>query len=707
MQSYVENVQDKNEVHRRDNLSHGKSAGDYSKGNSVQLKARMDRDAELSLADMRIHYSASQRENVRSNEVVNRQPVIQRYVLKCKRLIKKDQSPSSSDLPTSSSLSSEAEQQKIVDLGFNQRVFWPLGQKSYFPEEFSPAFANALYKKTGKLPVFVKEKREEGEEGEEVYYASQSVSASVDGVVSEQGYKLMFEFELEKNDIDKLNGLNRQIWVMLPNYATGDQFTLAALVHRDPAVNVLIMQYGNKGKDAEMWSLFKKALNDTSDNDSNDITDQDGKIRVAFQPTGSRRDGVVYSQVPSYATDRVGADYNREEWTSDLRQNWKLPDTPAMWRESREWEQTASKIQEWAKGVVSAAKISDMNSFLEIFSQPHTKHIVILWFRHSGVAGGAHLELDTSMSAMTILIDELLKKENTIIILAGDRRKADANSSGTGQQERESQFTSLLRSKQSRVYDFREFWKTPDALRSWDGTSRIGQIRFYDYLKAYAASLRHIGSRSGNLELLALIGHDVDYFEEINSYGGKRMEPFYNADTMDRGLHYQRISVIRPLTFKGNLVRIANYLLKTGKIEPDITSILPRDQVPNIMAIGKKMWETEPKDWSSMSGKIYEFYLSLYKGIFEHLNGICAQIKSDPSAGSKDISKIDPAFAGSDLEIFGAELKYLNLINPMIARISEAYKTTKGWKILEEYYRNYERVGLDRIVKADYDSQKS
>ncbi len=114
----------------------------------------------------------------------------------------------------------------------------------------------------------------------------------------------------------------------------------------------------------------------------------------------------------------------------------------------------------------------------------------------------------------------------------------------------------------------------------------MGQSRFYDCLNATAHSLRHIGSRSGNLELMALIGHNVDYIEEENSFGGERMVPF-NQSTE---LHYKRIITSHPLTFKGTLTRIVNYLLSRNnelwQLFTRSFTYIGRDQ---IMEIGKTM----------------------------------------------------------------------------------------------------------------------
>lgn len=283
---------------------------------------------------------------------------------------------------------------------------------------------------------------------------------------------------------------------------------------------------------------------------------------------------------------------------ANLREQWSVPKEAKSWKEDPQWVEEGKKILDWAQGIIDPKEVSRAvgasssqaaDSMQKLFDKNKDnlsdKDIVVLWLRHSGAKGGAHLEHDTGTTAMEQLIGELLKNPKVIVILVGDRLLKTKNS--RDKELTASQVQRLINVKTSngpRVFDFTEFWKRnddlsgksgrnskpgtgsekKDPLEEWGGNTRLGQTRFYDFLAAKAHSLRHIGSRSGNLELMALIGHRAIYIEEKNSYGGKRMQHFDASNE----LHYKRLLTERPLTIKGNLVRIINYLLQQDELIP-------------------------------------------------------------------------------------------------------------------------------------------
>lgn len=142
------------------------------------------------------------------------------------------------------------------------------------------------------------------------------------------------------------------------------------------------------------------------------------------------------------------------------------------------------------------------------------KTVEILWIRKSGEKGGAHYENDTGLAAVENYIDH---GSANVYILAGDCKD-----------NKTSRIVANTSSGMKGVYDLTEFWMNSPKrdLQFWGGDSRTGQFRLYDYLNTVAGSLRHIGSMSGGLEALALLGHEVSYKAKQGETGVGRMERY-------------------------------------------------------------------------------------------------------------------------------------------------------------------------------------
>lgn len=374
--------------------------------------------------------------------------------------------------------------------------------------------------------------------------------------------KLVFTFLINGPDYSEIINAFEPVWIGIPDYATGDQFTLAAMLLHRPSTRVLVTGYSGPWNKCQMLQTFEQTLNIQGQVSGGFWRLGDpNNPRVVFKPSNKRYHTSHPIKTPSYATQTVGQNYN-SEWKTNLRTAWELP--------------TAVHRQDTAVSNALNSWITKINPKLgELLPNLHKHNIIVLWLRHSSANGGAHLEHDTGTTATLTLIEMLLLRDpSNLIILAGDRK--------------DKQISKIIISPWAeRIFDFTEFWKNADAdPTGWGGNTRMGQSRFYDCLNATAHSLRHIGSRSGNLELMALIGHNVDYIEEENSFGGERMVPF-NQSTE---LHYKRIITSRPLTFKGTLTRIVNYLLSRNnelwQLFTRSFTYIGRDQ---IMEIGKTM----------------------------------------------------------------------------------------------------------------------
>ncbi len=207
------------------------------------------------------------------------------------------------------------------------------------------------------------------------------------------------------------------------------------------------------------------------------------------------------------------------------------------------------------------------------------KKIAILWSRFSGKKGDVHLEHDTSFEGMRQLINEALRT-NDVVIIAGDEPIKSKQ-----------KYQKMTEDRTDKVFNITGFWNYPSAaLTAWC-TTRNDQFKLYDYLDRKAASVKHLGFRSGNLEAFALIGHTVRYLEEPRSKGNDRMAKWHG-----KGIGYERIVVTKVPTRSGKHLKtlmgetldygedIARPLWAPGRRVPSSTVKPPK---PDVSALTK------------------------------------------------------------------------------------------------------------------------
>jgi len=133
-----------------------------------------------------------------------------------------------------------------------------------------------------------------------------------------------------------------------------------------------------------------------------------------------------------------------------------------------------------------------------------SKAYAFLWFRRSGALGGAHPELDTSVTATLDLIKTIKEGgliENARIVLIGDAGH------GLG--------------KHADI-DLTEYWNEKRS-PFYSGDRRM-QLALFAYLVKAGYNLMNIGMRSGALEGPALLGVRTVYLEEVYNLQEGRMD---------------------------------------------------------------------------------------------------------------------------------------------------------------------------------------
>ncbi|MFG2193208.1 hypothetical protein ACGFNH_11915, partial [Streptomyces sp. NPDC048639] len=367
-----------------------------------------------------------------------------------------------------------------------------------------------------------------------------------------------------------------------PGYATGDQFAIAAALLGDPTLHVTVVS-GPEGADArdkgaEIARFYR---------DSGVEADRVHHVRADSMKGPAARQAAekVLIDLNGAAVEAAGGTLSRTKlaklnlpinegtkWVAenfsadrrkDLRRAWGLDDEgfpPAQ----------QDAVADWLGG--------------RGITVDKGREVIVLWSRFSGKRGEIHVEHDTSHTGMEQILDALHERTGgrqpgPLVIIAGDAAVNRA---------RKSKYPEMAAKHRDGgrgldVHDLTDFWNDKDGVRTWGGDTRIGQMKLYEYLRRQSeGGVKHLGFRSGNLEAMALSGHQVRYLEEPGSIGGRRMEAWHatkkpvkaRSDWLATG--YERIQVNHPPTRSGQIVvetrntrDLTNTELETAKANKD------------------------------------------------------------------------------------------------------------------------------------------
>ena len=356
--------------------------------------------------------------------------------------------------------------------------------------------------------------------------------------------------------------------IVQPGYASGDMFGIAAALILDDTLNVVVttenqkpksdqtdvgekisdyylsLPFANRTKLVEVSSIRHPSTRDNTliDNSIRELERLD-----AGEPVADHKEGV------SHGTWYIGRNWNRNAARNRnrIRTAWDLD------KSGQPGQPNTSKDQKIGKWLADKKDI-----------RPKDKKIVILWSRFSGKKGDVHLEHDTSFEGMRQLIAGALHG-NDLVIIAGDKPIKS-----------EKKYDEMAAKYPGKVFNLTAFWEKPT---SWC-QSRNDQFKLYDYLDRKAASVKHLGFRSGNLEAFALMGHTVRYLEEPGSKGGGRMAQWHG-----KGIGYERIPVSEVPTASGKYLKgeMSHY-------QPD--ERLPENVVRPLWAPGRRPAEGREKE---------------------------------------------------------------------------------------------------------------
>lgn len=354
-----------------------------------------------------------------------------------------------------------------------------------------------------------------------------------------------------------------------PGYATGDMFAIAAALIDDEELHVVISKGDENCKDpTDKADSIKKFYEDSRIAqrrihlvEVTKLRGDNGKLKKAareIQPHG-KLEGV------GYGTDYVAENFS-ENMQKKVRNAWKI--------NSCNGEDKA--IQEW----LTEKRIPTSG-----------ERLLILWSRFSGKNGDIHIEHDTSYFGIRQIINRAVNMYDAIIITGDKGYQEERRDKGwrdkDNSKERGHQFDEIAadikdRFGVSNVFNITEFWndKGSNVLPKWDGNTRMGQFKLYEYFQKNFKEVKHLGFRSGNLEVMAMLGYKVSYMEEYGSEGGDRMAAWndrrekiledkkISKDTI-RDIGYQRIQLTELPTRTGKFLQN-----RKAKIDEEVTEIV-------------------------------------------------------------------------------------------------------------------------------------
>ncbi|WP_405497528.1 hypothetical protein [Streptomyces sp. NBC_00096] len=322
--------------------------------------------------------------------------------------------------------------------------------------------------------------------------------------------------------------------IVQPGYASGDQFGIGYVLATDPHSSVFLTQKEATSESGASSAAYYKSLGVPAN-----------RIRMGL--TNKQAEGEIRKVTGEGKNAKLRGNSGIREVNEGTKQVSKTfsPAKKAKHREAL-----------GLSGDAGAAHLKDpqVKEWLASKGVPDSGKIVILWSRFSGKSGNAHTEHDTSYTGMAQIIAGL--KDMDAVLIVGDSQpkgkaggqekyqhiadtfnnyggkesgklwgKGEGKMVGRGMRKKwvsTEAGDELNDNFGAKVIVMTEFWKDETA-KSWGGNGRTGQFLLYDYLHRNYDVARHLGFRSGNLEAIAMLGFDVRYMEEPDSWGGDRM----------------------------------------------------------------------------------------------------------------------------------------------------------------------------------------
>ncbi len=296
--------------------------------------------------------------------------------------------------------------------------------------------------------------------------------------------------------------LARNKTVIQAAYMSGDMFGICAALTLDPTLRVVILEEEDdkfKGVREEQSALYESFY--TTALKQSGVKDEDLPKRIKRVKVKDTQ--AVYKELTGdggpgtkWATLRIAAgDEPRSAGFATTVVGNKYEAKPGA---------SQAAVRNAFTGADLGPSDEQLAEFVTKKGFESGKKYALLWIRLSAKekSGGAHAELDTSIQGVRQL-KELLKHTGRRPVLVGDRPGKDITAD---------------------TIDMIKFWDE-EPFKAFKGLStRIAQLRMFEYMRKSGIDLLSIGMRSGAMEGPALLGIPTMYIEELGNKQHERME---------------------------------------------------------------------------------------------------------------------------------------------------------------------------------------
>jgi len=338
--------------------------------------------------------------------------------------------------------------------------------------------------------------------------------------------------------------------IVQPGYATGDMFAIAATLINNQQYHVLISTTMDEHENVR------------------DPYDNSKSIREFYRSSGIEEyrihtHNVNEVRAPGLASQLKMEAFNiiREQYKNDLS---KRAFENKYYKPVGEGTQYIAKnfSEEMRNQLKVAWEINgSQNDAIKIWLEEQGiptsgNNLLILWSRFSGKGGDIHIEHDTSYWGIKQIVHRVADMYDAVII-TGD--KGYVKERAKKYDETANEINVHYQSK--KVFNITEFWKgNSPALKAWGGNTRMGQFKLYEYFDTHFKNVKHLGFRSGNLEVMAMLGYKVRYMEEKGSESGGRMTTWFETGSGEtalggRATGYKRLVLTEPPTRSGKFIQ--------------------------------------------------------------------------------------------------------------------------------------------------------
>ncbi|MGR3856708.1 hypothetical protein [Chryseobacterium indologenes] len=337
--------------------------------------------------------------------------------------------------------------------------------------------------------------------------------------------------------------------IVQPGYATGDMFAIAATLINNERYHVLVST--TMDKDRNMTDPYDNSKSIIEFYKSSGIDES----RIHTHNVAEVRSPGLASELKKKVVTLVKIYDNNISRGEIIRNYYKPVGEGTRYIADNFSDNMRTALRNaWD---INGSQDNAIRIWLETQGIPTSgNNLLILWSRFSGKGGDIHIEHDTSYWGIKQIVHRVADMYDAVII-TGDKGYLKERAKKYDETADEINGKSPSR----KVFNITEFWKgNSPELKAWGGNTRMGQFKLYEYFDTHFQNVKHLGFRSGNLEVMAMLGYKVRYMEEKGSESGDRMTSWFDkgdgfTEGTGKATGYERLVLAEPPTRSGKFIQ--------------------------------------------------------------------------------------------------------------------------------------------------------